>query len=80
MSPVFYSDHAATLDLVTSHMDVFLATGSTCSTCFHRAGIWEGLQVALGGCFAETGSRGLILALALTGAMIHFYDVRSPSG
>ena len=76
MSPgLFTQITQATLELVTNHMDVFLATGQHMFNVFATVlVIWEGLQVALGGMFRADRFARLILALALTGAMIHFYD------
>jgi hypothetical protein len=65
----------ATLDLVTNHMDVFLATGQHLFNVIATIlVIWEGLQVALGGAFRGDRFARLILALAIDGALIHFYD------
>jgi type IV secretory pathway VirB6-like protein len=80
MSPgLFTQITQATLDLVTSHMDVFLATGQHMYNVIATVlVIWEGLQVALGGMFRGDRFARLILALAITGAMIHFYDQPFP--
>jgi hypothetical protein len=41
--------------------------------------IWEGAQVALGGAFRANRFAALILAIAIDGAMIHFYNRPFPA-
>jgi hypothetical protein len=65
----------ATIDLITNHMDVFVATGQHMFTVFATLlFIWQGFQFALGGAFHAPRFASLVLAISIDGAMIHFYD------
>ncbi len=69
----------ATIDLITNHMDVFVGAGQRMFTVFATLlVIWEGLQVALGGVVHANRFAALVLAIAIDGAMIRFYDQPFP--
>lgn len=69
----------ATIDLITNHMDLFVATGQHMFTVFATLlVIWEGLQFALAGSFHAPRFAALIMSVAITGGMIHFYDQPFP--
>ncbi|HKD06461.1 MAG TPA: type IV secretion system protein [Bryobacteraceae bacterium] len=69
----------ATIDLITKHMDLFVATGRHMFTVFATLlVIWEGLQFALAGVFHAPRFAALVMAIAIDGAMIHFYDQPFP--
>jgi hypothetical protein len=79
-SGLFVQITQATIDLITNHMDVFVATGQHMFTVFATLlVIWEGLQFALAGSFHANRFAGLVLAIAIDGAMIRFYDQPFPT-
>ncbi len=78
-SGLFVQITQATIDLITNHMNLFVATGQRMFTVLATIlVIWEGLQVALGGAFRAHRFAALILTIAIDGAMIHFYDQPFP--
>lgn len=78
-SGLFVQITQATIDLITNHMDVFIATGQHMLTVFATLlVIWEGLQFALAGSFHANRFAALVLSIAITGAMIRFYDQPFP--
>jgi hypothetical protein len=78
-SGLFVQITQATIDLVTDHMVVFVATGQHMFTVFATLlVIWEGLQFALAGSLHANRFAGLVLAIAIDGAMIRFYDQPFP--
>jgi hypothetical protein len=78
-SGLFVQITQATIDLITNHMDVFIATGQHMLTVFATLlMIWEGLQFALAGSFHANRFAALVLSISVTGAMIRFYDQPFP--
>ncbi len=78
-SGLFVQITQATIDLITNHMDVFVATGDHMFRVFATIlVIWEGFQFALAGSFHANRFAALVLAVAIDGAMIHFYDQPFP--
>jgi hypothetical protein len=77
---IFLQITQTTLDLITNHIDVFVALGQYMFTVFSTIFlIWEGAQVAFGGAFRANRFAALILAIAIDGAMIHFYNRPFPA-
>jgi hypothetical protein len=77
---IFVQITQATIDLVTNHVGTFVALGQHMFTVFATVFlIWEGLQVSLGGAFRANRFAALILAIAIDGAMIHFYNQPFPA-